>query len=229
MSKLSKFAVFDIDGTLIRWQLYHALVDRLAKYGHLGEGVYESLQASRMRWKRRENEDGFYNYELDLIAVFDKAVAKLDVDIFDAMVEEVFEQYKDQVYTYTRDLILKLKADGYKIIAISGSHTELVEKIAEYYAFDDFVGTSYARRGKNLSPDPFVASHHKADLLEKLIAKHNLDLKDSYAVGDTLSDAPMLAMVENPIAFNPDKRLYNLAQKNGWKVVVERKNVVYEL
>jgi phosphoserine phosphatase len=41
MSK--RFAVFDLDGTLVRWQLYHALVDRLAKKGYLGEGVEATL------------------------------------------------------------------------------------------------------------------------------------------------------------------------------------------
>src|SRR3546814_11785501 len=28
---MKKFAVFDIDGTLIRWQLYHAVVETVAK------------------------------------------------------------------------------------------------------------------------------------------------------------------------------------------------------
>lgn len=229
MSKLNKFAVFDIDGTLIRWQLYHALVDRLAKRGHLGEGVYERLQDSRMGWKVRNDDEGFYKYEIELIQAFDSSVEGLDEKVFDTVVEEVFEQYKDQIYTYTRDLIKRLKMEDYFLIAISGSHKELVARIAEYYDFDDYMGTDYSRSGAKLKAEVFVASHHKKELLEEMIEKHNLSLKDSYAVGDTSSDAPMLAMVENGIAFNPDKKLYKLANENGWKIVVERKNVVYEL
>jgi HAD superfamily hydrolase (TIGR01490 family) len=227
MSK--NFAVFDIDGTLIRWQLYHALVDRLAKRGHLGEGVYEKVQKSRMAWKRREDEDGFYKYEEDLIKAFNSGIEGLDEKIFDDIVDEVFEQYKDQVYTYTRSLIKGLKKEGYVLFAISGSHNELVKKIADYYGFDDFVGSRYRREGKKMSPDSFVASFYKEEILRELVKKHKLNYKGSYAVGDTSSDAPMLKLVENPIAFNPDKKLYNLAHKNGWKIVVERKNVVYEI
>lgn len=227
MSK--RFAVFDLDGTLVRWQLYHALVDRLAKKGYLGEGVYEHLQGARMQWKVRNDAEGFYKYEVELIDTFDKTVEGLDEKVFEDVVDEVFEQYKDQVYTYTRDLIRELKSRGYFLIAISGSHKELVEKMAQYYGFDDFVGTDYARSESKLQSEAFVASHHKEELLKEMIDKHGLSLNDSYAVGDTSSDAPMLAMVENGIAFNPDRKLYNLAQKNGWKIVVERKNVVYEL
>ena len=231
MKKLEskRFAVFDLDGTLVRWQLYHALVDRLAKNGYLGEGVYEKLQNARMQWKIRNDDEGFYKYEIELINIFDDSVEGLDEKIFEDVVEQVFEQYKDQVYTYTRDLIKDLKVKGYFLIAISGSHTELVEKMANYYGFDDFVGTHYAREESKLKKDAFVASHHKKDLLNNFIKKHSLSLKGSYAVGDTSSDAPMLEMVENAIAFNPDKKLYKLALENNWKVVVERKNVVYEL
>jgi HAD superfamily hydrolase (TIGR01490 family) len=228
MSK-KRFAVFDIDGTLIRWQLYHALVDRLAKNGHLGEGVYEKLQKARMEWKVRNNEDGFYKYELSLIKVFDETVDGLDEKVFLSLVDDVFEQYKDQVYTYTRDLIAKLKSENYFLIFISGSHNELVQKLAEYYGFDDFAGTHYSRENSKLKSDVFVAAHYKKELLEKMIEKHRLSLEDSYGVGDTASDAPMLEMVENAIAFNPDKKLYKLALENNWRIVVERKNVVYDI
>ncbi len=223
-----RFAVFDIDGTLIRWQLYHALVDRLAKRGYLGEGVYEKLQKARMDWKVRMSDEGFYEYENELIRIFSESVEGLDVEVFEEVVDEIFEQYKDQVYTYTRDLIAKLKSKNYFLIAISGSHKELVEKIADYYGFDDFAGTDYFRENSKLKSQAFVASHHKKELLEMMIKKHNLSLDESYAVGDTASDAPMLGLVKNAVAFNPDKKLYTLAKQNNWQIVVERKNVVYE-
>ena len=47
------FAVFDIDGTLIRWQLYHAVADALVKLGHVEPGAYEEIKVARMNWKTR--------------------------------------------------------------------------------------------------------------------------------------------------------------------------------
>jgi len=40
---------------------------------------------------------------------------------------------------------------------------------------------------------------------------------------------PMLEIVDNPICFNPNSKLYRHAKRNGWRVVVERKDVVYQL
>jgi phosphoserine phosphatase len=39
----------------------------------------------------------------------------------------------------------------------------------------------------------------------------------------------MMDIVENPIAFNPEKKLFEYIGQKGWKIVVERKNMVYEL
>jgi phosphoserine phosphatase len=49
------------------------------------------------------------------------------------------------------------------------------------------------------------------------------------ARGDTESDIPMLELVEIPIAFNPNKKLFEHAKARGWRTVVERKDVIYEL
>lgn len=226
---MKKFAVFDIDGTLIRWQLYHAVVDKLAATGNLGSDAKERLREARMVWKRREHPEAFKEYEKVLIEIYESAFPRLDVKQFDIMVAEVINEYKDQVYTYTRDLLKSLKEQGYTLLAISGSHQELVAEMAKYYGFDDFVGTRYAREDGKFSGMEFLATKDKKSVLKTLIEKHGLSLGGSIAVGDSASDIGMLELVEQPIAFNPDQALLKTAKENKWKIVVERKNVVYEL
>lgn len=74
-----------------------------------------------------------------------------------------------------------------------------------------------------------IPSDDKAKHLEALIHAHQLTLPGSIGVGDTISDAPFLKMVETAIAFNPDQKLLSEAKEHGWNIVVERKNVIYEL
>jgi len=223
------FAVFDIDGTLIRWQLYHAVVQKLASAGHLGPDARLTLRNARMKWKNREHKEAFHDYERTLIQTYEDALPTLKPDDFDNYVEEVITEYKDQVYTYTRDLIKNLKAKGYVLLAISGSHQELVRAIAQHYGFDDYVGTNYNRTTESFSGDKQLGSADKKSILQKLIAKHSLAKEGSIAVGDSLSDATMMELVEQPIAFNPDQKLYDRAHSESWKIVVERKNVIYEM
>jgi phosphoserine phosphatase len=56
-----------------------------------------------------------------------------------------------------------------------------------------------------------------------------LALEGSYGLGDTESDAPFLEIVENPIAFNPNYNLKKIAEEKGWRIVVEKKDVIYEI
>lgn len=222
------FAVFDIDGTLIRWQLYHAVTDALAHQGHIEPQVYQALRQARMGWKKRTGTS-FKQYEAQLVKAYEEVLERLSPTQLSEAVGAVFTEYKDQVYTYTRDLAQKLKADGYLLFAISGSQTEIVSLIAEHYGFDDYVGTVYEYRGAKYTGRKTIGAFQKDRTLNKLVAKHHVGFKGSVGVGDSNSDVSMLELVEQPIAFNPEKDLFDYASSKGWKIVIERKNMVYEL
>jgi HAD superfamily hydrolase (TIGR01490 family) len=223
------FAAFDIDGTIIRWQLYHAVSDQLAKGGQISAKAFGQVRRSRMNWKRRAGEDSFQAYEMELIKVVDDALAGMSVADFNKAVDKVFEECKDQVYTYTRDLIHQLQKKNYLLFAISGSPGPIVKKLADYYGFDDFAATKFQAEQGKFTGSKDLSVGKKPQLLTELIARHKTDLKGSIAVGDSEGDITMLGMVERPIAFNPSKQLFDHARQQGWEIVVERKNVVYKL
>ncbi len=226
---MRKFAVFDIDGTLIRWQLYHAVVDHLAREGLLGKYDHQALHKARMVWKRREHSNAFKDYEKTLIKIYENSLPGLSTKDFDNAVEAVAHEYKEQVYNYTRGLASSLKDKDYVLLAISGSHQELVKHVALQYEFDDWVGTIYQRKGDSFTGSKTVASLDKKKALQNLVDKHNLTYKDSYGIGDSASDSLFLEVVDNPIAFNPDQQLFDMAKAKSWNIVIERKNVIYNL
>lgn len=228
-SKSRPFAVFDIDGTVIRWQLYHAVGDQLVKNGKIDAAQFEQVRRIRMNWKKRASEDSFREYEKALVNVFGRAISGMSETAFNEAVDQVFEEYKDQVYTYTRDLIRRLKAEDYLLFAISGSPEPIVKKLANYYGFDDFAATNYPVKAGRLTGEEELSLGRKPELLERLIAEHGAVREQSIGVGDSEGDITMLANVSRPIAFNPSKLLFEHAQKQGWNIIIERKNVVYEL
>lgn len=223
---MKKFAVFDIDGTLIRWQLYHAMTEALAKGS---PETRERIKSLRKPWKDRADGYSFKAYEKGLIKIFHELLVGLPAYDFTRAADKVFDEYKDQVYTYTRDLIRELKDDGYLLLAISGSQTEIVERVADYYGFDDFSGAQLEVKDGHFTGNTVSGARNKHTALQKLAEKHDADFKDSLGIGDSKNDAAFLELVEKPIAFNPDRELFFVARENGWKIVVERKNVVYEL
>lgn len=224
-----KFAVFDFDGTLIRWQLYHSVVDKLNKLGRIDPTDFERLFNDRMSWKTRKAEDTFKEYERTLIEVYEKTLQDLPYDVFLQAAQQVFEEQKEQVYTYTRALLRKLKKQGFVLLAISGSQIEVVSLVAEYWGFDDWVGSEFEVKNGKFTGRANLTYGNKRRILQELIDKHGLTLEGSMSVGDSESDIQMLEMVERPIAFNPNKDLLKYAKAKGWPIIVERKNVVYEL
>jgi phosphoserine phosphatase len=104
-----------------------------------------------------------------------------------------------------------------------------VEMMADYYGFDDFVGREDEQENGRFTGKSTTPVFGKDSALKGLIEKNSAILRGSYAVGDSHSDIKMLEMVDNPIAFNPEKRLFDHAVSKGWRIVVERKNMIYEL
>ena len=227
--KTRRFAVFDIDGTLIRWQMLHAIIDRLGRAGHFSEPEYASILAARKAWKERKTEESFKEYEMHLIGVLVANLKQLHVKHFDAAVQLAFADYKDQAYRYTSQLIRDLQQKGCLVFAVSGAPTEIVALLAEHYGFDDFIGTDHLRSGASFTGEVMVAVRDKPKHLRSLMGKHQVSLDGSIGVGDSEGDIDMLSLVEHPIAFNPSKKLFHHAQTQGWKVVIERKNMIYEL
>jgi HAD superfamily hydrolase (TIGR01490 family) len=223
------FAVFDIDGTLIRWQLFHAIVHALGRQGYLPAEAHERIKKARMEWKLRITNEGFGRYEQVLVKEYLAVLTQVSPEQYTSIVQDVFDEYKDQTYMYTRDLITDLRAKGYFLLAISGSHHEIIQKLAQYYRFDAAVGATLEQIDGKFSGKIDTPIFDKAKVLKQLIQRHNLTTASSVAVGDSASDAAMLELVDQPIVFNPDKKLFAIATEQQWKIVVERKNVIYQL
>lgn len=226
---MKPFAVFDIDGTLIRWQLFHAIVNALGKHGHILRRTHDQIHAARMDWKNRRTNEGFSAYEAVLVEAYLQALTSIHPDDYQAIVDEVYEEYKDQTFTYTRDLVRQLKAQGYLLFAISGSQHEIVEKIAAHQGFDASIGAKLEVQAGAFTGKVDTPIFDKRAALDTLVTQFGATYEGSYAVGDSGSDVPMLEAVTNPIVFNPDQKLYKIAQAHQWPVIVERKNVVYKL
>ncbi|MGO3701721.1 MAG: HAD family hydrolase [Candidatus Saccharimonadales bacterium] len=224
-----KFAAFDIDGTLMRWQLFHTVVNELARRNRVTMNEYKTMVELLSNWKRRSEPSSFYAYDEAAIKTWFAIIKTLSLEEYHDAIQKVFEKQKDFTYSYTRQLIRTLKNDGYTILAISGSHQEIVQLVAEYYGFDIAIGTTYPVKNGKFTGEEITPVTAKGEVLRTFVERYNLDWKESYAVGDSRSDAKMLELVDHPIAFNPDENLLALAKAHGWTIVIERKNVTHKL
>lgn len=224
-----KFAVFDIDGTIFRSGLYRELFYELYKMGVLPNDLTEQTTEKHRSWRHRIHGNAFEEFERIMVDGLDSYLPKLKVADYEQAAKRVLDKKAENVYVYTQNLLKKLQSEGYFTIAISGSQLELVEPFAKRNNFDAWVGQQWERGGEYFTGNITKTHTGKDKIIEKLVKEYDLTYKDSYAVGDSNGDSGMLSVVDNPIAFNPTKELLDKALENNWKIVIERKNISYEL
>ncbi|MDX1535934.1 MAG: HAD-IB family phosphatase [Candidatus Spechtbacterales bacterium] len=222
-------AVFDIDGTLFRSSLVIELVELLIEEGLFPESSRAVFQDEYDQWVDRK---GTYNeYIMKVVEAFKNYIQGIKEEDVIRLSRDVLEQHKYKVYRYSRDLIDELKETHF-LLTISHSPYYVVQPFAEFWGFDKAYAKLYSLDENKLftggiDGDELIMQKDK--ILERAIEKEGLTLEGSVGIGDTESDAAFLDMVERPIAFNPNSVLYEIARKNGWEVVVERKDVVYNI
>lgn len=230
MEQKRPVAVFDIDGVVFRSSLVIELVDRLILRGIFPEDARGAYERARLEWLDRKGDyEPYVNKVVSSFAKYMKGIPYGDVA---DVAGEVIEEMRHRTYRYTRDLITDLKKRGYFLLAVSHSPKLIVDGFAYELGFDKSYGTFYATGATNRFTGEIEDEHiimNKASILSRAIEKENLTLKGSVGVGDTESDISMLALVEEPIAFNPNRALYRHATQRLWKIIVERKDVIYEI
>lgn len=229
MTKITKkrIAVFDIDGTIFRNSLLVELHWKMVKAGIIPKESIAKLDKRYWEWVKRKGS--YDNYLNEVIKSFNEFSVGQKVSVIKTLARKVVKNQSSIVYRYTRDLIEKLRKT-HVLIAISGSPIEIVEEFAKAWRFHHFVGTQHeVISGKYTNGPKFIASQHKREVLHGLVTSHGFTLKGSLGVGDTESDAGIFELVEKPICFNPTAGLYKIAKKKKWRVVVERKDMIYEL
>jgi putative phosphoserine phosphatase/1-acylglycerol-3-phosphate O-acyltransferase len=55
--------------------------------------------------------------------------------------------------------------------------------------------------------------------MRSFAAAHDIDLAQSYAYSDSLSDLPMLEAVGHAVVVNPDPALAAIARREGWQTM----------
>ncbi|HNZ84125.1 MAG TPA: HAD-IB family hydrolase [Candidatus Pacearchaeota archaeon] len=223
-------AVFDIDGTLFRSSLFIKLTERLIQEGIFPKTAQTDYLKSFTLWQDRQGS--YEDYISQVIAVFSRNIKGVDFSEFKRISNDIVFFEKNKVYRYTRDLVKKLKKKGYYLLAISHSPKIIIDAFCKEAGFDKSYGFIYEFNnfGKLTGEAKFEELiTQKEKILKRAVEKENLTLKNSYGVGDGPSDIGFLSLVDNPICFNPNKMLYNHAKRKKWKIIVERKDVIYEI
>jgi HAD superfamily hydrolase (TIGR01490 family) len=225
-----KVAVFDVDGTIFRSSLLIQLVERLIQDGAFPEEARKAYEKEHRLWLDREGD--YEAYVTATVHAFRKYIRGVHYGVLADTAEKLVDEQWKRTYRYTRDLLKELKKKEYYLLAVSHSPKTVLDKFCPRLGFNKAYGIVYEIGPQDLFTGEVAEEHiimNKANILKRAVEKEGLTLAHSIGVGDTESDVPFLEMVAKPVCFNPNQKLFRHAKRLKWDVVVERKDVIYQL
>jgi len=211
---------FDVDGTLVRTNLVHPTVyfmlnqqTPIHSLRRLGRALLRApaMAIAESRDRRTFNEMIFASYE----GMSEDRYLELSREAYAAVM-------KPHIYAGARDLVRRCRDLGHRVVLVSGALEELMRLFAEDIGAHEFIANRLELKdgratGKLLRP--IVAGPTKARLVAEHARKSGFDLNDCYAYSDSYSDVPMLSVVGQPAAVNPDRKLAVLARAYDWPII----------
>ncbi|MDP3840114.1 MAG: HAD family hydrolase [Methylococcales bacterium] len=216
-------AIFDLDNTLIADDSDYLWGQFLVDQGIVDKEQYEHANAKFYEDYRQGKLDivEFLNFSLQPLA--------------DNEPEQLYRwraQFIEQIITPillkpAQQLIDKHKARGDTLLVITATNRFVTEPIVKLYGIDNLLATTPefidGRYTGGFTGVPCFREG-KVTLLEAWLENSPHTLEGSWFYSDSHNDLPLLSLVDNPVAVDPDEKLAEAAQKADWSIISLRNN-----
>jgi HAD superfamily hydrolase (TIGR01490 family) len=210
-------AFFDLDKTLMAGSSGMQFARVATRHGLVGRRQLARWAVEHLRYRLRGTTDErtaeVLRVARELIAgVPARELERMNPEVMAAILPRVYPQMLDEVYAH--------QDAGRPTFIVSAAGSGVVEPLAHVLGMDGGVGTHYEigedSKLTGRFDGPFVYGPGKVEAVEAFAAAHEIDLAESYAYSDALSDLPMLRAVGHPVVVNPDPALAEIAEQEGW-------------
>ncbi len=211
-------AIFDLDNTLIAGDSDHGWGEFLVEKALVDPAAYKA-----------ENDRFYTDYErgeLDIQAYLRFSLAPLTR----FSMEELAALHREFMATKiaplrlpkAEQLLAKHRAQGDFLLIITSTNRFITEPIARELGVDHILATDAEivdgrYTGELLGTPCFQEG--KITRLKAWLEDHDSDLAGSYFYSDSINDAPLLKIVDHPVAVDPDEQLLQLAQAMDWPII----------
>ncbi len=215
-----RLALFDLDNTLLGGDSDHEWGNFLIE-----KGIVDPVA-------HREQNDAFYrDYDSGL----------LDIDAYVAFTlapimgldktgrSELLAQFMEHsvlpmVLQQGLELLSQHREQGDYCVMITATNSFITTPIASHYGVDKLLATDVEETDGQLTGRIAGIPCFQAGKVEKLKqwldeAALPLGLDDSIFYSDSRNDIPLLELVSEPVAVDPDTKLRQTAEQKGWRII----------
>lgn len=214
-------AFFDLDKTLLPGSSLFPLAREMYRQRYFTLGDIGRLALDQLRY-RLVGTEAEGPMERARAASLSAITGRLREDVIEVGRAVAREELVPRLYPQAVDLMSRHKRAGREVYIASSSPEDYLALLASELGIDGVVGTRAEVRGGRYTGEldgPLVHGPEKAARVERLAGKRDIDLTRSYAYSDSVNDLPLLELVGNPVAMNPDRKLRAKARERGWQVL----------
>ena len=215
---MARLALFDLDNTLLAGDSDHSWGEWLCQRGLVDAGEYQA------------RNDAFYA---------DYQAGTLDVFAYQAFTQAILGRNSlEQLATWHHQfmaeviepiilprgeaLLAEHRAAGDRLVIITATNRFVTGPIAERLGVETLIATECEMRdglytGRTIDVPCFQGG--KVTRLQRWLQETGMSLDGSYFYSDSRNDLPLLEVVANPVAVDPDEVLRATAQERGWPVL----------
>lgn len=218
-----RLAIFDLDNTLIAGDSDHGWGEFMVTRGLVDPVEY-----------KRANDQFYADYErgeLDLQAYLNFSLAPLTRFSLDELAS-LHQQFLQEVINPLRlpqaeALLAKHRAEGDYLLIITSTNSFITHPIAAALGVDGILATDAeivdGRYTGQMTGVPCFREGKITRLHQWLetAREHGFDgdLSGCYFYSDSINDLPLLQVVDNPVAVDPDDTLRRHAEQHGWPII----------
>ena len=218
MSRAAAF--FDLDKTLMAGSSGMQFARVAKRHGIVGRRQLASWAVEHLRYRLRGTTD---LRTKEVLKVARELITGVPVRSLERMNPEVMAGILPRIYPQMLDEVYAHQDAGRATFIVSAAGNGVVEPLARVLGMDGGIGTSYEIDGNGTFTGrfdgPFVYGAGKVEAIERFAGEHGIELGDSYAYSDSLSDLPMLRAVGHPVVVNPDPPLAEIAKRERWQTM----------
>ncbi len=224
-----KIVLFDFDGTLSQGYISMAFLEWLSKSKIYPTELYQ--QQLKLVEANKQNKISYAEWCRQWGILWAEGLVNKTTTRIRESAQEFFEEYKTNIYSSSYQLVELFQKKEYYTFMITTAAQEVSYLAGKELGMDKTYGTEVLVNNDRYTNQLITKFHlpiGKKEFIEKIIKSGKYEMNTSVAFGDSMHDAAMLEKVKFPIALNPTKELFSLAQKNNW-LILNYDNVIRQI
>ena len=227
-------AFFDIDGTLTDGFTIFSFAEFLRGKNLFLPSCFNLMQQDWTIYQSSKRAElDYHEFAVNLVDHYAQGLEGQNADdvgsfssnFLDAALENRLDGY--QIRGFARDLVEMMNVVA-RTVAISGSPWESLAGLTAYMNFQEVHATLLevgqgqftGRVDRNMA-----VRESKAGLVSSYLTR-DINLKTSFAFGDSVQDVPLLEAVGNAFVLGGNQELRLIAGQRGWTVMPPQKDVI---